>query len=93
MKSPNPNSQPSQIDIVVRLFASVREAFGQQQIRLTLPAGSTVNSVVEALCKTQPQMAEMLQATAPAVNRRYADLQQHLSEGDEVAFLPPVGGG
>jgi len=79
--------------VTVRLFASAREVLGREQLRLRLPAGSTVGSVRDLLCQLHPQADGVLARSAPAVNREYSHLDFRLSDGDEVAFLPPVGGG
>jgi molybdopterin converting factor small subunit len=40
-----------------------------------------------------PALASGVKSALVMVNRRYATRQTALQPGDEVAFLPPVGGG
>lgn len=81
------------IHVTVRLFAAAREAFGRERLRLRVPPESTVRSLRNLLCQLHPGTDNILAQSAPAVNREYAGPDTPLSDGDEVAFLPPVGGG
>jgi molybdopterin converting factor small subunit len=40
-----------------------------------------------------PELANYERSISSAVNADYAKMDQVLSDGDEVAFLPPVSGG
>ena len=40
-----------------------------------------------------PRLTEILPSIAIAVNQRFASPDVSISEGDEIAFLPPVSGG
>jgi MoaE-MoaD fusion protein len=74
--------------ITVRLFAAVRERAGQSRRELELPAGASVADVWPALgLGAEPS------GIAYARNRVYADPNQPLADGDEVAVIPPVSGG
>jgi sulfur-carrier protein len=92
--SPLAQGQPPQpILVTVRLFAAVREAFGQSELVMELPTDSTVRSLSDVLCLSGARQAAVLAHTTVAVNQRFAAPDTILHEGDEVAFLPPVGGG
>jgi MoaE-MoaD fusion protein len=60
---------------------------------LDLPAGATVDSVLAHYRGLLPQQITLWPALAIAVNRSYAGRDCRLSDGDEVALLPPVSGG
>jgi molybdopterin converting factor subunit 1 len=77
----------------VRLFASLREAAGQERLELELPAGASVEDAWRNLAQRQPALEPRRQALAAAVNRTYAGFDAALADGDEVAFIPPVSGG
>jgi sulfur-carrier protein len=81
--------------VKVRFFASLREAVGLEQEGITLPAGSTIQSLVQALAVKHPGLETHFRARGVrfAVNRCYALPDAGLKDGDEVAFVPPVGGG
>ena len=76
---------------VVRLFASAREAAGTS--RAVLP-GDTVDAVLAAARET---FGESFVAVLPTcriwLNGDAAEGDAAVSDGDEVAVLPPVSGG
>jgi molybdopterin synthase catalytic subunit len=80
--------------VSVRLFATLRERAGRDEVDLELPDGATVAEAMEAL-RGEPGLAEPLgrMRVAMAVNRDYADPDTHLAAGDELALVPPVSGG
>ncbi len=82
---------PTAIAVRVRLFASYREAAGTAREELTLPAGSCVSDLAEALRERFPRFAP--NGGLVAVNHEYVGESFTLHDGDEVAFIPPVSGG
>jgi molybdopterin synthase catalytic subunit/molybdopterin converting factor small subunit len=74
--------------VVVRLFAGLRERAGTNRRELELGEGASVEDVWPAL-----DLGEEPAGLLYAVNRTYADRDQLLGEGDEVALIPPVSGG
>ena len=77
----------------VRLFASLREAAGSERLELELPDGASVEEAWRSLASRHPALATRRQSLAAAVNRSYAAWDAALSDGDELAFIPPVSGG
>ena len=73
------------------LFASAREAAGTREVSLT---ASTVGEVLE-LARTRfgAGFSSVLDRSRVWVNGEPAGPETRLSEGDEVAVLPPVSGG
>lgn len=78
--------------VLVRLFASYREAAGVGQIELELPPGATVKDAIFKVVKDHPLIAEGRQVVI-ARNHEYVTPDEPLAEGDEVALIPPVSGG
>ena len=76
----------------VRLFAAYREAAGVGQIELDLPPGSTVRDAIDRVTKEHPLIAEG-RSLVVARNLEYVGLDEPLTDGDEVALIPPVSGG
>jgi MoaE-MoaD fusion protein len=76
------------MNIAVRLFAGLRERAGTGSRRVELPDGARVSDVWPMLGLGE-EPAGMLYA----VNRTYADAETALTDGDEVAVIPPVSGG
>ena len=82
-----------QITVKVRFFAAPREAIGTREIEKEVPAGTTVGELIELLTKEYPALRPYTRFVSVAVNRAYVGMQTQLHDGDEVACLPPVGGG
>ncbi len=78
--------------VLVRLFASYREAAGVGQIDLELPPGAKVKDAIAEIVKEHPLIAEGRQVVI-ARNHDYVTADEPLADGDEVALIPPVSGG
>lgn len=74
-------------------FASFREAAGRDEESRSLPEGARVADLWRELSRAIPFLARFPAMPPAAVNRAYAGGETALSDGDEVAFLPPVAGG
>jgi len=79
--------------VTVRYFAVVREVLGQDHEEHELPEGTTVGQFLDNLITRQPILEGLRRSMLVMVNRRYAKPDQLLSDGDEVALIPPVSGG
>ena len=79
--------------VQVRYFASLREATGIADETLDLPESATVGQARTLLAERRPTLAKLLPACAAAMNRSYVQAETPLSEGAELAFIPPLGGG
>lgn len=73
-------------------FGVLRERFGSEEILEQFP-GSTVAELVRYYRVVAPELAALWSSIAVAVNQQYATGTANLSDGDEVALLPPVSGG
>lgn len=83
----------TQIRIHVRLFAMQRELAGTRGLDLALTAGATIEDAWVALVGRFPVLAPSRAAVRFARNGSYAPADTQLSDGDEVAMIPPVSGG
>jgi molybdopterin synthase catalytic subunit len=79
--------------IKLKFFAAFREITGQGELDWPLGPGQTPAEVLDGLVAEYPALAAGANSALIMVNRHYADRQTRLQAGDEVAFLPPVGGG
>ena len=79
--------------ITVLTFARLRELVGTGSQTIELPEGSTAQHLWTALAQRHGGIAELAESTRVAVNGRIVEFAQPLRQGDEVALLPPVGGG
>ena len=79
--------------VAVRLFGPAREAVGAAAVELELLPGATAAEAVSELARAHPAVAPLLPRARVAVNLAYVDAGTRLAAGDEIAILPPVGGG
>lgn len=75
-------------------FAQARELLGsgQRDVSLT-PASPCIEDVWRELAAETPAIEALRPALRVARNGRLASFADELADGDEVALLPPVGGG
>jgi len=79
--------------IIVRLFATHREAAGAGSVPVLLDQGATAADALARARDVHPALPASAEGLAFAVNREFAKPDTLLAEGDEVAVLPPVAGG
>jgi molybdopterin synthase catalytic subunit len=79
--------------VTVRLFAQQRQLVGWRQRAFDLPDGSPVSATWTRLVKEWPELAPGRSSVRFARNAVYADPDDLLADGDEVAIIPPVAGG
>jgi molybdopterin synthase catalytic subunit/molybdopterin converting factor small subunit len=79
--------------VTVLFFGVLKEMLSSASQTLDLPAGSTVDAVLEHYRELLPQQPKLWSTLAIAVNQSYAVKGCLLRDGDEVALLPPVSGG
>lgn len=77
------------MSINVKFFARLRETPGHDDCSLD---ANTVNTAAD-VWRLATDKQEPPPGTLIAVNMEYADAGQAISDGDEVAFFPPVTGG
>jgi molybdopterin synthase sulfur carrier subunit len=81
------------MQIRMRYFASLREIVGIHEETLTISEEATIIEVRRQLLKCYPGLEHALARAVSAVNHQYVSPETTLKEGDEVVFIPPVGGG
>jgi molybdopterin converting factor subunit 1 len=79
------------MQVRVLFFGVLKDLLSSSGEAVTLPEGTTVSQLLERLRARAGH--PVWSALAVAVNREYASGAAVLSEGDEVALLPPVSGG
>ena len=76
------------VKVRIRLFASLRERAGADQVELDLPDSASVRDALDQLETITGGVRVVM-----AVNKEYADEDAVLCAGDELALIPPVSGG
>ncbi len=80
--------------VTVKLFASLRELVGEGTLEWPVPeTGILAGDLLKALVNEYPSIAGPARVARILVNRQYAGAETEVQPGDEVAIIPPVGGG
>jgi molybdopterin synthase sulfur carrier subunit len=77
------------MSITVKFFSSLRESLDRDTVVVDSSDASTAADVWRIATEDH----ELPANTLIAINMEYADAQQPVADGDEVAFFPPVTGG
>lgn len=81
------------MQVRVRYFAALRETMGRDDETLELGDGADVAAARARLAERSPAAAAILPRCVAAVNRAYVAVETPLKDGDELVFIPPLGGG
>ena len=87
------------MSITIVFFASIRETLGLESLQTALPeipaSGLTVESLTAVLTQQNPSWRGVIDQdnVLVAVNQTMVAPDHPVSEGDEVAYFPPVTGG
>lgn len=79
--------------IKVLFFARLRELAQTNECWIELPENAQILDVRSELTKIFPQLQQDLHRAAAALHESYAEDSTLLKDGDEIAWIPPVGGG
>jgi molybdopterin synthase catalytic subunit len=77
----------------VLFFGLLKEIVGRAAEDAEFPPGADLRAVFECYAARFPKMQQMAASIVVARNHEFAALSTALTDGDEVAFLPPVSGG
>jgi len=80
------------VAVRVRFFARLRELAGVEVEVLHVPADASLADAYEASRARHPALPPR-ESVRAALNQEFADWSAKVSNGDEVAFIPPVSGG
>lgn len=76
----------------IKAFGITREILSARETVVDMPAGATVAELKNQLFAAYPRL-QALTSLYVAVNTEYAPDDHQLTEGDEIALIPPVSGG
>lgn len=79
--------------IKVKLFAIHREKVGASEIELELERNTSVEKLRKLLVEKHPVLKNLESATIVSLNQKYAKGSDIITEGDDIALLPFIGGG
>jgi molybdopterin converting factor subunit 1 len=81
------------MQIRVLAFARLRELLGTAERALELRTDARVEDAWALLARDHPALHNERSSTRAALNGELVAFDSQLKAGDELAFLPPVGGG
>ena len=81
------------IAVKVRFFARLREQAGVEVETIEVAPSSTLADVYEKLRAKHPALESDRDSVRGAINLEFAGWDATITEGNEVAFIPPVSGG
>lgn len=81
------------LHVSVLAFGRVREIIGTGESRIDIEPGASVEDVWDLFAERFPGLRPLAATTRIARNGSIVDRSFRVSDGDELAFLPPVGGG
>ena len=79
--------------ITILLFAGIGEKIKKDTLSWTISRGDAVNDVIDRVSISFNVSRTLLESYMYAVNGEYVDLNRLLTDGDEIAIIPPVSGG
>jgi molybdopterin synthase sulfur carrier subunit len=77
----------------VLFFGRLKEIVGRSEDFFELQDGACIAELFSHYKNAHPQLDGYQASLAASRNREFASWDVALSEGDEIAFLPPVSGG
>ncbi|MCX8184033.1 MAG: MoaD/ThiS family protein [Crenarchaeota archaeon] len=78
--------------ILVKYFASYREAVGKYEEELELKPGSTIREVIKEIVSKHPEV-ELDKEAILVLNQKIVKDNPEVKDGDVLAVFPPLGGG
>jgi len=81
------------VRVRVLAFAAVRDLLGEHRLEIELEDGSRVGAAWDRLAAGHERLAALRPSVRVARNGRIVSFEERIADGDELALLPPVGGG
>lgn len=79
--------------VQVLFFGLLRDIIGAAEDHIEIPSGATLGDVFEHYAKSHPRLTDLRGRIVLAKNQQFARSSVPVSDGDEIALLPPVSGG
>lgn len=79
--------------IRVLFFGVLRDITGIREESISVAKGAHLDAVYEHYAVRFPKLREVASSLVLALNQEFSEPAASLTDGDEVAFLPPVSGG
>ena len=69
------------------------DMLGTNRVSVTVGESSTVSDVKEEIKKKHLDIEDQLDGTLPVISGKMVNLDQKVSQGENIAFLSPAAGG
>lgn len=79
--------------VKTKFFAAIKDIVGTPEAELDLTSGTTAGDLFQRYCQQHPPLNRYAERIMISVNLEFVPPETRLSEGDEIAFIPPVSGG
>ncbi len=89
----SPPEAPDLIAVRVLCFASLADLMGERRRTVNLPSGATIADALNELANDVPEITCRAPHVSFALNEAFVPADTPLSDGDELALIPPVSGG
>ncbi len=87
------NVENRAMQIVIKLFALLREKAGTDTVLLEVPPHALLSQAVQCLLQQHPALTPYMDRVRFARHMEFIETASLLAEGDEIALIPPVSGG
>lgn len=74
-------------------FSRLKEIAGQRFVEVTLPDDATIEFFFERLVADFPRLRDFKRSVLFGIGVEFVDGHHALTDGDEIAVMPPVQGG
>jgi MoaE-MoaD fusion protein len=81
------------VHVKVLFFGLLKDVVGRAEDQLEVSSGASLETVFEHYAAIAPRLKDLRKSIVFALNQTFASPAEIVSDGDEVAFLPPVSGG
>ncbi len=81
------------VRVRVLFFGQLKDIVGRSQDTIEVGETADLAAVFERYSSEYPRLTELRKSIVLARNQQFSDPGTPVSEGDEIAFLPPVSGG
>ena len=91
--SPRESGKIRSVRVQVLFFGMLKDIVGCSEESLEVASGSTLDSIFDHYAARFPRLKELRSSTVLALNQQFSKGPVAVSDGDEIALLPPVSGG
>jgi MoaE-MoaD fusion protein len=82
-----------EMTVKVLFFGMLKDIVGSSEVQLNVADGAQLQTIFDHYAARFPRFHEMASSIVMARNHEFSEVSTCISDGDEVAFLPPVSGG